>query len=287
MIAYVRTLLPAVALMAMAMPGIAQTIVSPVTELSLERRLVLAQTLSTSELGLPADRLQAVASGALEVRERLIYNPSGASITSTLFLVPSGSAMPTPINTNLTGSILGVYSLNVERIYMSKTPKNNVMFTGTVAGASSGGVLGNVAGSGFAVSLAYTDSTPATVSDVVVLISGRVVGYTKDAVGTFVVPKAPPVVPPGTGPQVVIVAPVNTTDSQIVLDASKTTDASGTPLTFAWKSTGKTSAVLNPNSAVATVQFGEGMGDYAFELTVTNGNGVTVKQLVTITYYGR
>jgi hypothetical protein len=101
------------------------------------------------------------------------------------------------------------------------------------------------------------------------------------------VPKAPPVTPPGVGPQVVIVAPANTTDSQIVLDATKTTDASGTTLTFAWKSTGKTSAILNPNSALATVQFGEGMGDYTFELTVTNGNGVSVKQLVTVTYYGR
>ena len=283
----IRPMWPTLAMLTVAIPGMAQTTGPVVSELSLERQLVLTTMLTTSELALPADKVSGILSGAWEVRERLIYNPSGATLTSTIFAVQPGAVLPTPINGNLTGLILGVYTLNVEKIYSTTTPKATVAFTGTVAGSSIGGALGNVTGLPFSVSFAYSADTPAKISDVVHLIAGRVIAYTKDAVGTFVVPKVVPPVPPGTGPQIVIVAPVNTIDSQIVLDASRSTDASGTSLSFAWRSTGKTSAILNPNTSMATVQFGEGLGEYSFELTVTNGNGVAVKQIVVISYFGR
>lgn len=291
MIRFARSLIPTFALLAASLTGSGQTTGPVVTELSLERLLALTTTLTTTELSLPADKMQGIISGAWEVRERLIYNPSGATLTSTIFVVQPGSVMPTPINANLTGAIIGVYTLNVEKIYSTTAPKNALAFTGTVAGSSNGGVLGNVTGLPFSVSMAYTDptaTTPAKVTDVVHLVAGRVMVYTKDANGTLVVPKVvTPTTPPGTGPQIVITAPTTTVDYQVALDASKTTDASGTSLSFAWKSLTKSSAILNPNTAVATVQFGEGSGDYVFELTVTNGNGVAVKQTVTISYFGR
>jgi hypothetical protein len=282
-----RPLLPALALLA-AIPCLAQTAGPVVTELSLERVLALPTTLTTSELALPADKVQGILSGAWEVRERLIYNPVAATLTSTIFVVQPGSVLPTPVNANLTGYVIGVYTLNVEKIYSTTMPKYSLAFVGTVSGSSVPGILGNVTGMPFSISMAYSNDKPAKVTDVVHLIAGRVVAYTKDAAGTLLAPQgAPPVTPPGTGPQIVIVAPVTTVDYQVVLDASGTTDGSGTSLRFAWRSTGKTSAILNPNTATATVQFGEGQGEYTFEVTVTNGNGVTVKQLVTVSYFGR
>ena len=176
----------------------------------------------------------------------------------------------------------------LRKSYATTTPGNTVAFTGTVGGASNGGVLGNVAGLPFLISMAYSNDTPTKVTELVHVIGGRVVVYTKDASGTLVVQRTTtPVTPPAEGPQVVITAPTVTVDHQIVLDASKTTDASGTSLSFVWKNVNKSAAILNPNTAVATVQFGEGLGEYSFELTVTNGNGVSVKKTVTVMYFGR
>lgn len=287
MLQFARPILPALVLFAAAHSSMAQTSGPVVTELLLERQLMLTTTLTSTELALPSDKVQGIISGALEVRERLVYNPAGATLTSTIFVVQPGSVMPTPINSNLTGAIIGVYTLNVEKIYSTVSPMPVLAFTGTVAGATFGGVLGNVTGMPFLVSMAYTRDTPAKVSDVVHLIAGRVAAFTRGAAGRLIVPQA--VIPPAPagGLDVIIVAPASTIDSQVTLDASQTRDNSGTSLSFSWKLLNKTSAILNPNTAMATVQFGEGLGDYLFELTVTNGNGVTVKKTVTVSYYGR
>ncbi|MBI2685000.1 MAG: hypothetical protein HYX27_01695 [Acidobacteria bacterium] len=282
-----RLVVPALALLSTAMSGAAQTAAPTVTELSLERQLVLATTLASSDLALPADKVQGIESGAFEVRERLIFNPTGATVTSTIFVVQTGSPLPTPLNANLSGMVLGSYSLGIEKTYITTTPKNSLAFAGTVQSASNGGVLGNVTGLPFYLSLAYTDDAPAKVADVTEVIAGRVAAYTKAASGTLTIPKPPQPPTAGEGPQIVISAPAITVDRQIALDASKTTDSSGTTLTFAWKAVNKTAVLLNPNTAVATVQFSEGRGDYTFEVTVTNGKGVSAKKTVTVTYLGR
>jgi hypothetical protein len=283
----IRSLAAALAVCAFTGHLTAQTAGPTVTELSLERQLALTTTLTSTDLALPPDKVQAVTSGAFEVRERLIYNPAGATLTSTLFVVQTGAPLPTPLNANLNNAILGIYQLSVEKIYSTTKPKNSLAFTGTVVSASAGGVLGDVVGTPFSVSFGYTGDTPPKIVDLVHVMAGRVVVYSKDAMGTLVVPK--PVTPPapGEGPQITITAPINTIDRQIALDASKTTDASGTSLTFVWKNVNKSAVILNPNTAVATVQFGEGLGDYTFEVTVTNGNGASAKKSVTVTYLGR
>jgi hypothetical protein len=283
----VRPVLTAAAVFGFMVPATAQIIGPAVTELSLERKLALPTTLTSTDLTVAPDRLQGVTSGALEVRERLIYNPAGSTITSTIFAVQTGSPYPTPINANLSSGLLGVYTLSIEKIYSTTKPKNSMAFTGTVSSSSAGGVLGDVVGTPFMVSFGYTGDTPPKIVDLVHVMAGRIVVYSKDAVGTLVIPQ--PATPPtaGAGPQISISAPTVTIDRQIALDASKTTDASGTSLTYTWKNVNKSAVILNPNTAVATVQFAEGLGDYMFELTVTNGRGTSAKKTVTVTYFGR
>jgi hypothetical protein len=251
-----------------------------VTELVLERPLTSANILTATPLFLPP--------GAFEIRERLIYNPSGATLTSTIFTVQPGSPLPTPINASLAGAVLGVYTLNVEKVFVTAKPFPAVAFTGTVAGASGSGVLGDVLGLPFMVSFGYKygEGNNAEVLGLTHTIAGRVTAFSATAAGRLVIPRPPAPPENPTGPRIVLNVPVNTVSKQIDLDASKTTDDSGTTLTFAWRNVNKSAALLNQNTAVATVQFTEGAGDYIFEITVTNGNGQSAKQTVTVAYLG-
>ena len=263
------------ALLAAVLPLSAQA----VTELVLERALTPETTLAAASYSLPA--------GAFELRERLIYNPSGATLTSTVFTVQPGSPLPTPLNANLSGAVLGVYTLNVEKLYATTKPLNSLSFTGTVADSSGGGIFGNVNGMPFTVSMGFTNTAPTRATDVVHLLAGRVVMYSADAAGTLTVPRPPTPPENPTGPKITVNVPANTVSRQIDLDASKTTDDSGTSLTFSWRNVNKSAVLLNPNTAIASVQFTEGPGDYLFEVTVTNGAGQTAKQTVTVSYLGR
>ncbi len=283
-----KPFLRALAAIAVSLPLLAQTTMPPqiVTDLSLERRLTLSNALTSTDLTFAPDRLQSINSGALELRERLIYNPTAGTLTSTIFTVLSGSPAFS-IDANITSGIVGQYTLNIEKTYSVTKPRNILAFTGTVSSSSPNGVLGDVSGAPFSVSMVYTNDTPPKIIDLVVVIAGRVVEYSKDATGTLNLPKPITPVTPPTGAQINISAPTVTTDRQISLDASKTTDASNTSLTYVWKNVNKSAAILNPNTSVAIVQFSEGFGDYIFELTVTNGNGVVTKKTVTISYLGR
>lgn len=252
-----------------------------VNELALERQLTPENTLTATPLALPE--------GAFEIRERLIYNPSGATLTSTIFTVQPGAPLPTPLNASLAGAVLGVYTLNVEKVFVTAKPFPAVAFTGTVSGSSGAGVLGDVFGLPFMVSFGYKhlEGNNAEALGLTHTIAGRVTAFSTTAAGTLVIPRppAPPANP--TGPQIVISAPFNTVSRQIELDASKTTDDSGTSLTFTWRNVNKSAVLLNPNTPVVGVQFTEGPGDYFFEVTVTNGNGQTAKKTVTVIYLGR
>ncbi len=68
------------------------------------------------------------------------------------------------------------------------------------------------------------------------------------------------------------------------LDASKSTDPDGLPLTYSWRIINATAVILNPNAQVTTVQLGEQFGSYIFEVTVTNTKGVSSKAQVQVNF---
>ncbi|MBL8238792.1 MAG: OmpA family protein [Bryobacterales bacterium] len=77
---------------------------------------------------------------------------------------------------------------------------------------------------------------------------------------------------------------ITTIDRLLTLDGTKSSDPSGGALTYRWRPLEKTAVVLEPNSPTPRVQLGEQFGPYTFELTVTNGAGVSATSTVTINY---
>src|ERR1700732_4413330 len=66
-----------------------------VTAYSAERTLSLTNVLTTVTPTAPASLLAALAAGAIEIREQTNYNPQSNVLTSTVFVVPTGSPNPT------------------------------------------------------------------------------------------------------------------------------------------------------------------------------------------------
>jgi sugar lactone lactonase YvrE len=96
-------------------------------------------------------------------------------------------------------------------------------------------------------------------------------------------------VPPENQPPVAVVEPQSLTTSQreVQLNGSKSSDPEGGLLSYSWRSTGKSAALIKANTAAPIVQFGEGAGEYTFELTVTDPQGASAKAIAKILYNGR
>lgn len=258
-----------------------------VNELFLERALTPSTLIPSAPLTIPPRLQQGLADGSMELRQRIIYDPTGNNLQALFFVVQSGEPMPAPINAFLADSVVGRYTMSIEKLTGTKVPQKTLAFTGAITSGQSNQALGDVTGAPYFLSMSYTGDTDAKPADIVHVVAGRVVVYSKTAAGKLAVPKEPTPPNPNAGPQIVVVAPANTVAREIQLDASGTTDSSGTPLRFNWRATNKTAVVLNPATAVATVQFSEGPGEYTFELIVTNGNNVSATKFVSVYYFGR
>jgi hypothetical protein len=253
------------------------------TAFSIENTITPTDFLGTPTPNLPATLLASIVGGAMEIRERLIYNSQANTLTSTIFTVAPGSAEPTPLNANIVGTTLGAFTIALTNIYQSCTPTPSILFVGTVTSSSGGalitaGPLGSLQGALAAVSIGYTNATPTVLSNVVTLVAGTAVAYSGTVAGTVTFPAAP-VTPPttsGSGPTIVINPAFSSTgglnqvtQNPIQLDASGTIGA----LTYAWSSTPPVSfAPSNANSAMEQVHF-PGPGTYNITLTVTSATG--------------
>ena len=86
-----------------------------------------------------------------------------------------------------------------------------------------------------------------------------------------------PVDPPKGNPPVIVIAGgpvIEAQQRQVTLDASGSTSPSGNlPLTFLWSVRNSAAGILNPTSATPIVQMNQLVGDYYFDLTVTDSKG--------------
>ena len=152
----------------------AQSTPAVVNELFLERALTPATLIPSAPLTIPPRLQQALADGSMELRERLIYDATGNNLQSLFFVVQAGEPMPAPINAFLADSVVGRYTLSIEKLTGTKVPQKTLAFTGTVTSGQSNQALGDVVGAPYFVSMSYTGDTDAKPSDIVHVVAGQI-----------------------------------------------------------------------------------------------------------------
>src|SRR5690349_5844779 len=90
-----------------------------VTALQIEHAVPLANILTTLTPTVPANVLAAIAGGALEIRELDVYNPQTGTNTGTIFLVPTGSPLPSPLSAISAANTVTVVTVNISQIVTS------------------------------------------------------------------------------------------------------------------------------------------------------------------------
>ncbi|HLJ47842.1 MAG TPA: hypothetical protein VKU01_17625 [Bryobacteraceae bacterium] len=272
----------------LSMPAQAQTLGA----LSIERVLSLANIHTLVTPNIPPDILAALASGALEAHERIIYNPQANTLTITDFLLPAKSPLPTPASQDLTAATIQVTVISVDKVYVTSKPIGSVMINGTIS-AYAGNLYGTALGLPASISFGYTTDNPPKINTVVGVVGGLVTVYSDAAVGTATIVTPPPPPPPpggGSAPTVVITPASQTTVAKTVhLDASQSTDPNNLALTYQWSvSAGFPSAsILSPTSAMTDVQLSGAGGTYMFQVVVTNSAGASTTGTTTVIYLGR
>lgn len=184
--------LAAVTLEAQSQPASATCTTAPpaLQSFSIERTVLPANIETTYNTTLSASILASIAAGELEIREQLIYNPQANTLTSTVFLVPPGSPIPTPVGVDITSMTLATYVISIDRTYTSCSPYPSVMFSGTITSSSGGAAAPNgiynltFSGTPASVSVGYTTDNPPLINNVVTVFAGIVVSYSANASGT-------------------------------------------------------------------------------------------------------
>ena len=263
------------------------------TALSLERTLTLNNVLTTVTPTLPANVAAAIAGGAAEIREQIVFNPQSNTLTSTVFLVPSGSPVPTNLGLLPFGSFIAVSTTAITNIFISSKPVSAVTIVGNVIQSSSpfGSGLGGVSTFSFGLS----SDKPPKISNVIETESGLLVLFSAAAQGTITI--AQPASGGGGGSAGVTVVvngvtvgssgtTLQTTSNLITLDPTGSKSNNAGALTFSWSlAPGSPSASINVSSSgVAQIQLGAGKGTYVIVLKVTDSTGASSTVNITIQF---
>ncbi len=260
-----------------------------VTAFTAERSLSLTNVLTTVTPMAPASLLSALAAGAVEIREQSSLNATNGTLTSTYFVVPTGSPNPTVLAQLPFSAFIATTTLTIDRTYVTTTPVA-VGFHGRVT-QSTATPFGNYAGASGSYSFGYTSDKPPKINNVIEVVDGLIVLYSPAATGTFTI--TAPTTPGGggTGGVSVVINGSSSTNptfttvvNQIVLDASASTTTTGGTLTYAWAlaAGSPSAAITGGNTAKASIQLGSGQNTYKFTLTVTDSMGTT-PTVITVT----
>jgi len=278
-------------LLAFASPAGAQTLNS----LTMEQVLALSGIQTTLTSNLPANVLASIASGALEIHQQTNYNPQASTLTSTFFLTPAGSTLPTNLGTVPASNFLATVAITTDKIYITKSA---VLFVGPIS-QSSAPLLGSASYQGVpaSVSFGYTTDTPPKIHDVVATIAGVGAIYTAAATGTFSISQSSTgggPTPGGPGVTISVngmtgaTATFQTTVNQLTLDASASTSSNGGALTYTWSiapnAPGAVISFPGGNSAIPFIQLSSGHQTYVINLTVTDSTGANATMTISIQY---
>lgn len=265
---------------------------------SLESRVALSNIQTTLTPQIPANVAQAIQGGALEFRHLITWVPAAATAPGTnptlrvdAFLVQPGSPASTPLA--MRTNALFSYNVAVDNIYLSTVPTRNIVFVGRVTSHTDPSPFGNLVGTAAAISATYDTSASITAfSNVTVLLGGVGALFSQSGSGTISFQTTGGGTGTGTGGGTGADGPVanaganfSTTLPEVQLNGGMST---GTGLTYSWRLLPpRTAGLVGADTATPRVQFGEGYGDYVYELTVTDSTGRKSTATVTILYIGR
>lgn len=280
-------------------PATCTTPPATVTAFDIERKPSLSGFLTTQAISVPPEFLAALTSGAVELREKMIYNSQLGTITFTVFAVPGGTPIPTP-NFDFRTGVAQTATMKVNEIITGCSPFPSITFIGKIIDSAPNPSLYGVGltGATSIVSVGYTLDTPPKINNVAGTIAGLAVAWSADAVGTLTFPPPPAGPPtPGTGVSITLkhpggtaaassATPVQVAQSPILLDASASTGQGA--LTFTWAS-----GSASPVSFVSTGTTGQilvyfpSSGDYAITVTVTDSTGASANLTTIFQFTGR
>jgi len=261
---------------------------------NIERLVAVADILTTITPNIPASVLAALAGGALEIHELLAYNPQTNTLTSTVFVEPTGSPLPTPpaaLATLPQSSIVEISTTLPDKIYITAKPFMSVAFVGSIV-QSTATPYGNYLGAVATTSVGFTSDKPPKVTNVVEDLAGALVVYSASAaVNEFTVtlPTTPGGGGTGSKNPTIVITPANQTVlvKDVFLNASQSTDPAGLPLTYQWTVVSGSAGLANANTATPTAFLGSnGPATYVFMVTVTDSAGNSSTATTTITYAG-
>lgn len=240
---------------------------------------------------LPSDVLAALQGGSLQLRQQLSYDPAQMTLQISGILVPSATASPVPANT--TGvQTLWSYSVALERVDLTTTPRQQLAFIGHIAaGQSKSALFGDLTGSIVTATASYTtpasSSAPATFQAITTSLAGAGAVFSSAGLGTLkivnpVTAQLPLAVAGPKGNQV--------TTPQFTLDGTQSTDPNGSPLTYSWvfvPAAGQAVTITGANTPTPSVTISDSVfayGEYTFQLTIVDAAGLTSSDTVTVEY---
>jgi hypothetical protein len=242
--------------------------------------------------------LASIQGGALEIRQSVQFAPLTVTPPGTAgtagrlrvrhFLVAPGSPNPTPIETQTT--VIEDYAVAVDRIITSANP-NALTFIGTISETTVSSPFGANRGLPFVYALGYnTSATPAEFTALSLLIPGRLATFVSSATGTLTIEGGTggPGEPGGNqSPVANAGSDFSTAQSEVLLNGTSSSDPDGDTLTYNWRVVSGAANLINATSATPRVQFSGNFGSYVFELTVTDTEGATATDTITISFTGR
>jgi hypothetical protein len=259
---------------------------------SAEVTVPLSQVGAFPPASIPPADLQAIQGGALEIRHSVVFTASTRRLSVRTFLVAPGSPNPTPPVAQ--DRLHESYEVNVENVLwapVSAVPPgttDTLVITGRIAGGSLS-VAGNIANRIFIHSVGFDPATRMDLTNITSVVAGRDVLYATQGRGMIGFG--------GTGDggngngedelTVTASAGNNSTTALPEITLSALVEHASGMVTYSWRSVGKSAAVIDPTTSTPRVQFGEGFGDYMFQVTVTDNTGATATSQVRVMYVGR
>lgn len=269
-----------------------------VEEFVAEAAVPLNFVLSPAVPNIPAGIFQQLQAGTLQARQRTTYNPDRNILTVWIFTSGPNDPLPTPPG-NLPQAVaprtISLFEIAPEAILQSSSPTPNILFAGRVVSNNVTSPFGDLTGATAAVSLGYDPENAGTFTLLGGTVAGSHVTFSPAGRGTLRITGGDNGngggngggIPGNRAPMVVIdPLPSMTTVRVLGLNASRSSDPDGDPLTFQWRSIGRQAAMSNANTAQPQVQFGGEVGEYVFEVTVSDNQGNSSTGRATVTYIG-